>query len=245
MTRKLCLTFDVDWVPDFMIDDIMEMCVENNVKSTWFVTHYSPALDRLRKVPQLIELGIHPNFLSGSSQGSTTNDIIDYCLSLVPNAKSVRTHALFQNGPLLQRLGQEASIEIDSSIFLPEMPNIRMVEHLSGSGILKRVPIFWADDYHLLKDKPCWNFQSYKSIDGIQVFLFHPIHVFLNSTSRAQYGNIRARAKDLASTQAVDVADLVDRSTTSGIKILLKELFVDLRQQNGGMLMRDFLKLQD
>ncbi|HEY8645027.1 MAG TPA: hypothetical protein VIL77_04030 [Gaiellaceae bacterium] len=63
------LTLDVDWCPDSAIDDVAELLIERDVPATWLVTHTSPAIDRLRLRADLFELGIHPNFLPGSTHG--------------------------------------------------------------------------------------------------------------------------------------------------------------------------------
>ncbi len=68
---RAAITLDVDWAPDFMIDAAAQALVDREVKATWFVTHASPAVERLREHPDLFELGIHPNFLAGSSHGAT------------------------------------------------------------------------------------------------------------------------------------------------------------------------------
>ena len=61
------LTFDTDWAPDYTIDYVSEKLEKAKIKSTWFITHDSPAIQRLVNNP-LFEVGIHPNFLSNSTQ---------------------------------------------------------------------------------------------------------------------------------------------------------------------------------
>src|SRR5215467_8520985 len=95
------LTFDIDWAPDFMIDHVAGILVEARVRATWFVTHSSDAIDRLREHPDLFELGIHPNFLPGSSHGSSPQEVLQTCMTIVPEAQSFRTHSLVQSTPLL------------------------------------------------------------------------------------------------------------------------------------------------
>ena len=54
------ITFDVDWAPDCAIDFVVDALCKFNVKSTWFITHMSPAIERLMTMPTLFEIGIHP-----------------------------------------------------------------------------------------------------------------------------------------------------------------------------------------
>lgn len=121
------LTLDVDWAPDFMIDNVAERLVSQGVNATWFVTHESPAIDRLRRHPGLFELGIHPNFSRGSTHGATPEAVLRSCLSLVPDAVSMRTHALIQSSPLLVQVRASTSIRIDVSMFLPHHANLQPV----------------------------------------------------------------------------------------------------------------------
>ena len=46
--------------PDFMIDAVADALRASSVKSTWFVTHPSAAIERLSRRHDLFELGIHP-----------------------------------------------------------------------------------------------------------------------------------------------------------------------------------------
>ena len=47
------LTLDVDWAPDWVIDEVSAILVEKRVRATWFVTHGSPAIERLKDYPGL------------------------------------------------------------------------------------------------------------------------------------------------------------------------------------------------
>ena len=187
MNENIFLTFDIDWAPDDIIINIAEQLVEAKIKSTWFVTHDTPILDFFRSRKDLFSLGIHPNFLKGTTQGSSEEEIINNLMTIVPEAKVIRTHAVFQYGKLLSKIVNLTPIRIDSSIFLPEMKNIEAVEHLTPYGTLKRLPIFWADDYELLKEKSEWQPSKYFLHSGYKLFLFHPIHVFLNTKNMKQY----------------------------------------------------------
>ena len=59
------LTFDIDWAEDKMMEPILEELLKRRMKSTWFVTHDTPLLQVFRKHSDLVDLGIHPNFLGG------------------------------------------------------------------------------------------------------------------------------------------------------------------------------------
>ena len=184
---KIVLTFDQDWVPDPYSDSIINTLRERNIKSTWFITHRSKILDKLRKYDNLFELGIHPNFLPGTTHGSTENEILLNMMNLVPEAKLIRTHSVYQSGPLISKITEFSNIKYDSSIFLPNMPGIVPILHHTPHRVLKRFPIFWADDHELVKKKKSWDLPQTLKSDGLKIFLFHPIHIVYNSDSLDHY----------------------------------------------------------
>lgn len=185
---EFIVTLDIDWAPDYMIDHVVELLDRYGVAATWFVTHDSAAVQNLRRNP-LFEVGIHPNFLPGSTHGADPIEILDHVLSIVPEAVSSRSHAVVQSGPLLELLSRK--VRIDSTIFLPEMPGIRPVKFLSATGDLWRIPFFWADDYELRKYCSSWDLEAFVSAEGLKVMLFHPVHVFLNTPNLESYQRFR------------------------------------------------------
>lgn len=193
------ITFDVDWAPDHVIDQVAETVLRFGLSATWFVTHSSPAVERLKRHPDAFELGIHPNFLPGSTHGSTYSEVLNHCVRLLPDAVSMRSHAVFQNGRLLSEIANSTRIRIECSTFLPEMPNVVPLKQHCSSRELLRVPFFWSDDYELGKPNTSWDVERLWSINGLQVYLFHPIHVFLNTTSMEHYETAKKNVRDAES----------------------------------------------
>lgn len=153
---QVALTLDIDWAPDAAIDFVREMLVAHGARATFFVTHASPAVDRLRERPDLFELGVHPNFLEGSSHGRSFEDVLAYCMQLVPDAISVRTHALVQSTPLYATLLRTTPLRLDTSIHLPHARQVEPVEYQWAGTTLLRVPYVWEDDLEMLRDQPDW-----------------------------------------------------------------------------------------
>ena len=186
--NNLILTLDIDWAPDFMIDFVMERLVAKEVKATWFVTHSSPAVDRLRQWPDLFELGIHPNFLPNSTQGRTWEDVLAFCMDLVPEARSMRAHDLFQSTSLLDTVIHTTPIMTDLSLFLPYVSLISPFEYYWNKRSLLRLPYYWEDDFEMVQPDVHWDFPTrYGNGQGVRVFNFHPVHVFLNSPDMNNY----------------------------------------------------------
>ena len=185
------LTMDLDWAPDFMIDAVAEQLIAANVKATIFVTHDSPAVRRLDEHPELFELGLHPNFLANSTHGDTTESVLQHCIDLVPNATSMRTHALVQSGHILMKVVECTSIEIDLSLLLPEMPNIQIVELPLPKRPLLRLPYYWEDDLEAIRPTSTWHLETHKHVTGLKVFDFHPVFIYLNSDTLDSYADMK------------------------------------------------------
>ena len=182
LENAVVLTLDIDWAPDFAIDFVADKLVERQVRATWFVTHESPAIIRLKQYPELFELGIHPNFFPGSSHGASVDAVLRYCMALVPEAVSVRTHGLLQSTRLLGQILAQTPIKIDVSLFLPHTPHLRPVEYPWEGRTLLRIPYFWEDDFEMeYRARACWNLGPLlEEGAGLKVFDFHPLLVLLN-----------------------------------------------------------------
>lgn len=214
------LSLDLDWAPDAAIDAVAQILVESSVPATWLVTHASPAVDRLREHGDLFELGIHPNFLPGSTHGSATADVLDHCMALVPDAVSMRTHALVQSTPILSEVLERTPIRVDLSVFLPRAGNVSPVEYRWRDRSLVRLPYVWEDDVELENGTLNGGFDSILRASGLKVFDFHPVHVFLNSTSMAAYRRVSGTLPE------ADLAPHVEEGR--GVGVVFRELVAAL-----------------
>ncbi len=183
LENAVALTLDIDWAPDFAIDFVADKLVEHQVRATWFVTHESPAIIRLKQYPELFELGIHPNFFPGSSHGASVDAVLRYCMALVPEAVSARTHGLLQSTRLLGQILAQTPIKIDVSLFLPHTPHLRPVEYPWEGHTLLRIPYFWEDDFEMeYRTRARWDLRPLmEETDGLKIFNFHPLLVLLNA----------------------------------------------------------------
>ena len=188
------LTFDIDWAPDFVIEKAARPLIENKIKCTWFVTHLSPYVEELFGHSDIFEFGIHPNFFPGSSHGKTEREVLEHICSIVPDGKSVRTHALYQSTRLLSMMANEFGIETDSSLFLNLTPGIlpHRLYFKPGSSPLIRIPYFWEDDFFMYSPHQNWDFKSEMyHPPGIKVFNFHPVFIYLNSSDTGSYEKLK------------------------------------------------------
>jgi hypothetical protein len=209
--NELAVTLDIDWAPDFAIDFTAGLLKAARVPATWFVTHVSPAVDRLRAHPDIFELGLHPNFLPGSTHGASPEEVLDHCQALVPEARSIRTHCLVSSTPLLDLMITRAGLKTDVSLFAPRTPGLRPFEYYWRGQSFWRVPFFWEDDFEMERGSPCWTLDEYLELGaGLQVFNFHPIHVCLNSADMAPYGRLKQQAPQLAEASEETITGFVN-----------------------------------
>jgi hypothetical protein len=184
-----------------MIDAAAEALVAREVPATWFVTHAGPAIDRLRERPDLFELGIHPNFLAGSTHGATPAEVLAHCVALVPEARAARTHCLLQSTPLHDALIETGRIEVDVSLFLPGASGLEPVEQWSPRGRLVRLPYVWQDNMEMYAPEPRWQTSTLAEPPGLRIFDFHPVHVWLNSRRFDAYERLKAAGPLSAATE--------------------------------------------
>jgi len=194
--NSLYLTLDIDWAHDEVLNDTIELVQKYQVSATWFVTHKTPVLERLKENTKF-ELGIHPNFnflLQGNHDaGRTAKDVIQRCLAIVPDATAIRSHSMIQSSGLLE-IFKECGLTHDANHFIPQHTGIQLKPWLLWNGLV-RVPYGWEDDVHILYELGVPQ-KSPKEIalrkdTGLKVFDFHPIHVFLNTESLDRYERTR------------------------------------------------------
>ncbi|MHC4873966.1 MAG: polysaccharide deacetylase WbmS family protein [Planctomycetota bacterium] len=186
------ITIDIDWAPDFIIDQVAEILIENKTKATWFVTHHSDAIERLRKNSELFELGLHPNMLPGSSHGSTEDEVLSHVKEIVPEATSMRTHGLYQTSNWLIKAAKEYGIKTDVSLFVPRATHLKTHNIRWGNSFLLRIPYFWEDDSEMFEKKPIWKTtDQILNTPGLKIFDFHPFHIVLNTSNYNHYENLK------------------------------------------------------
>jgi len=199
MNQVFSITFDIDWAPDWCVAMCANMCREAGVPATFFVTHSMDILDDLAADP-LFELGIHPNFLPGSSHGNNTQAVLDACMTMVPSACSMRTHGLVQSSQLFSLIADKyPEIQNDASLLLTFSEGVNPTELYIGSPPRRivRIPYVWEDD--LVWNWPQWRWTPWvPKKSGAYVYNFHPIHVAINSADIGNYAILKEKMGDRA-----------------------------------------------
>lgn len=220
----------MDWAPDFAIDFVADLLLSSSVKATWFLTHTSPSVDKLKEHPDLFELGLHPNFLTGSSHGETAEEVLEHCAVISDTAVSARTHGLFQSTPLLDLIVRRTSIRIDVSLFLPHFANLYPFRYRMNGRELWRVPYLWEDDFEMERRTPWWHLDPLIALDGLKVLDFHPMHVYLNSNQMAAYRSCAQSVPSLKELKPGGAEEFINKAE-DGTQTLFREVLSFLNAQ--------------
>lgn len=183
----IVFTSDIDWAPEEVIADTLNLFEVYGVKCTFFSTHHSLELAKSNK--KLFETGIHPNFnpiLSGSSD-KRPEDILDELLDIHPEAQGIRSHSMMQSTNLLQ-LFADKKLLYDANHFLPYQPDIKPFKLWTG---MVRIPYNWEDDVHWAYGYSFDECGMDINSDKLVIFDFHPIHIFLNTENKYRYNEAK------------------------------------------------------
>jgi hypothetical protein len=191
--RTICLTVDVEWAANEVLEDLCRLFDERSLTATFFCTH--PNIEVSRH-----ERGIHPNFrIAGDTikqlratkgDSALLDDIVVFrhvlgqTLSFAPEAKGARGHSLHYDSMLLP-VYSELGLEYDSTYFIPLVAGLKPFwkEH----NILE-LPIYFNDHFELKTGATGFDFHAI-AIDrpGLKVINMHPNMVFLNAVSNDHY----------------------------------------------------------
>lgn len=209
----IAITVDTDWAPLELILDTVGLIRSYGCKLTVFCTN---ALD-----VEADEIALHPCF----ARLDDLNTPIRTLKECFPQARGIRSHALFFT-EYLRPLYAKFGIAYDSNVIQYLRPGIEC------SIIAKQtisIPLYFMDRFHLeIAGEGDHRFsidQFHWEKDGLKVFDFHPIHVFLNTNSVEFY----ERAKQYYHEPA-KLKDLVNPG--QGIRTLLTEVLTFIRNYN-------------
>lgn len=194
-----CLTMDVDWASEYAIAATLADIRGRSIRPTVFATHPSQELARAAAAGE-IELAIHPNFLPGSTQGESPEDVIDYVFKLVPGAISFRSHCYMENTNIMRLLAQRG-IKFDSNFCSFLEPHLLPIRHFTG---IWRFPVFWEDDVHWMLGAP-WDAGAFRTAffsPGLKIFNIHPHYYSLNCPSAMFHAKAKPYTRIMDEEQA-------------------------------------------
>lgn len=143
---KVFLTFDIDWAHDLIIKDTVQIVESFGLRATWFFTHPSAWIQRLRSNRH--EIGIHPNFnplLEIKSASSSLSSIVKDCFDWSGIVTSTRSHSLEFRTPIANELFKNG-LRFSSNYFIPASANVAMRPFKTFTH-LTECPYTWADEF--------------------------------------------------------------------------------------------------
>ncbi len=232
----IVLTGDQDWCPDWALAATLALVKARGVPFHLFVTNPSTLLGVCTQ--GLLSLGIHPNFLEGSTHGSSAVEVIDACRSLVPAATSFRCHAYHENSHILATL-RERGFTTDSNLLTFLQPSLTPLIH--GTGLL-RLPVFFEDDVFIARAGPELDLALAVEMlltPGLKILDFHPAHVAQNTPSMefyesrrgAFYGDAGARERFPGRGAAVVLEELIDAVLAADLSFTTYEAVATLAHE--------------
>jgi len=192
-SSTVCLTLDLDWAPDHVLEDTRLLLQQVGLPTTIFATHQSPAVTALLARPGC-ETGVHPNFLSDADEDA----VLSRVLTAFPAAVGVRSHELYFDSRLLP-LFQRRGVRYFSNDLMFLHSDLHPYYDWSG---LVRLPLFWEDDVHCLYFDGRFDCAALRlDQPGLKVLNFHPVHLYLNTREIADYQAAKPSLADPAAAR--------------------------------------------
>jgi hypothetical protein len=196
------LTFDIDWVADEAIEWTAGLLQDLRVPgATFFATHDTPALTRLRD--RSFEIGMHPNLLPllfgpRADEHTDVRTVLRQLRCVVPDAVSVRCHGLL-HGHALSRVFQDEGFTHESNVMIPWSSGMMLQPYEFPPGMVQ-LPYNWGDYLHCVHTPPAQRLSAsdYLRLPGLKIMNFHPVHVYLNTCSPDMYAQARSATADIA-----------------------------------------------
>jgi len=172
-----CLTADVDWAPESALEIFFSEIHAFGFRPTIFVTNLSQVVeDQFQR--GLIDRGLHPNFLPGSSHGSTLTEVFDTVRQFAPETRCFRAHRGFDSTDSTHLVASRG-IEYDSNAIT--LMQTRLQPTLLESGLV-RFPVYLEDGTYLFRDldRSFEAFMHHLAYPGIKVLSVHPMNWVIN-----------------------------------------------------------------
>ena len=203
MNNIIAISMDIDWAPDEVIEDSLELLALYDVRATLFMTH------RTNVDVSQHEVGIHPNFTSLDLEKH-----IQERLNNFPNSKGTRSHSFFFT-ERLRELYDRYGILYQSNVMMYRQ---HYVKPYRMARTTLEIPLFWMDYFYIEMENNAPSFQLQElqiNEPGLKVFDFHPVHVFLNTEHLGRYEAAKEyyhepeKLIEFRNTQTLGVRDLL------------------------------------
>jgi len=212
-----CLTSDTDWASDYAISELLRFAGDLGIVPTVFATHSTPTLKNVADV------GLHPNFLPGSSHGADPRSVIDNMVAAYPRARTFRSHHFVDSSDISSEMFRRGFL-YDSNLCLHLQDNIVPLRMSSGAI---RFPVFWEDDVHWGSEQGDWCVEHYLerfTNHGLKILNIHPFFFAANIPSQDYYEKVKQHIKTLSADTVREV-----RYDGPGVRTFAESLLKELR----------------
>ena len=185
------LTSDQDWAPEWANEIFLEKVGKWGQPAHVFRTSPSARLEEAVK-EGAIEQGWHPNFMPGSSHGSTVDEVVAYCQREFPGARTARGHCFAEDSFRMRALAK-AGIIADSQNPTPCQGYLLPMVHPAG---ILRLPVYFEDDVAFDAVDRAFTVDVFRKslfTPGLKILNFHPTFVGCNTPSLAHYNSVRGK----------------------------------------------------
>jgi hypothetical protein len=184
MKPTIAISMDMDWAPDAVIADSLELLSDFHIRATLFMTNRTTVVENSGH-----ELGIHPHFTSLDLEKHLRERLDDF-----PQARGTRSHTLFDTyrlQPIYKKLG----LEYQSNVYMHRQ-QINHPYRISDTMI--ETPVYYSDNIYMMIEggAPPSIDELGISEPGLKVFSIHPIHVCLNTENLERYESAKAHYHD-------------------------------------------------
>ena len=180
---KFGLTFDTDWVHQDAVEYVVSLLDKYNHRGTFFATNEYRVF---KESSFKHEVGIHPSFNQLLSEGdSNYKSILDHLFNMYPQARGIRSHSLTTSSLILD-YSHKLGLLYDSNQYHPSGGEIFL-----DYSKLYRFTHNYVDLGHLI-DGTKLSLESINfSIEYLNIFDFHPIHIYLNTPDLKFYESVK------------------------------------------------------
>ncbi len=176
----LAVTSDTDWAHQDIWNYMQDILSEYGIKATVFCTNkLSVSKDH--------EIAIHPFF----KNYETEKDVLEDLLRIYPTARGIRSHRLRISSEILDTCSK-LGLKYDSSY---QMIWQKTFPFYIRKNLIE-LPIYFMDDLNIifkkgftLKNHGLHN--SKDTLSSMKIFIFHPIHVYLNTNDLSHYRMVK------------------------------------------------------
>lgn len=190
--HAICITFDTDWVPVGVMEQLRLLDLFPG-RSTHFCTD---RYDYLYGNRHRVEFAPHPNFHNG--HGDWFKTLADIEAKLPERGPGFRAHCLGYSQRLAMHLKGSNYRYVSQATRLEET-GMMPYRHTWG---LWEMPIYYCDNTDF-SERSYWPdgrapfrksvIENAVSKPGLYVFLFHPVHLALNTPSLDEHSRVRDR----------------------------------------------------